>query len=107
MATSELSRIPKIDRLAATPAARSLVERYGYSMALDALRAATAEARASLLAGDGGALEGPDPAGEICRAAAERLECDARPSLRSAINATGIVLHTGLGRAVLGSVHGG
>jgi L-seryl-tRNA(Ser) seleniumtransferase len=96
-----LTRLPKIDRLVARPEAKALIERHGYPVVLEALRSATAELRARALDGEAEARAAVDLAAEACRLAAERVAMQARPTLRRAINATGVVLHTGLGRAVL------
>jgi L-seryl-tRNA(Ser) seleniumtransferase len=71
-----LRRLPSVDRLAVSVA-----------------RATLAERRAELLAG------GPELADDVdlIARASERL----RPSLRRVLNATGVVVHTGLGRAPL------
>ena len=44
----------------------------------------------------------PDVTGAIERAVADRLQAEQQPSLRTVINATGVILHTNLGRAPLG-----
>jgi L-seryl-tRNA(Ser) seleniumtransferase len=95
-----LRQIPSIDRLLLAPGAAALIERYGRERAVAALRESVDVLRAALANGGGSAL---DPADEsaLCRDAAARLEAEERPSLRPAINATGVVLHTALGRAVL------
>lgn len=66
---------------------------------LNAVRKALDELRKQLLSGDS-----PDisPDAVACRAA-EILDRDDLPSLRPVINATGIILHTNLGRARLNS----
>jgi L-seryl-tRNA(Ser) seleniumtransferase len=96
-----LARIPKIDRLAGLPAVRSLIEVYGYAPVVTALRAVTAEVRGAARNGGEPFLAIADLAAWIGAQAGARLAAEARPSLRPAINATGVVLHTGLGRAVL------
>jgi L-seryl-tRNA(Ser) seleniumtransferase len=72
-----LRRLPSVDRLAVSVA-----------------RATLAERRAELLAGAGA---GPDGEVDLIARASERL----RPSLRRVLNATGVVVHTNLGRAPL------
>ncbi len=63
----------------------------------DALREVLGELRAALRDGDDVAVEADAIAGEAARRARER----ARPHLRRVINATGVVVHTNLGRSPL------
>jgi L-seryl-tRNA(Ser) seleniumtransferase len=91
------SRIPAVDTLLASPAFESLIERAGRGRVADAVRAVQAAVRAD--AGHRGAP--PSDPGWYVRAAEERIEREDRPSLRRVINATGVVLHTNLGRAPL------
>jgi len=73
-----------------------LLTRYPRPLVVDEVRRVLDARRACIRAGDG-STEGAVEA-EIERA----LEALARPSLRRVINATGVVLHTNLGRAPLG-----
>ncbi len=68
------------------------------ALALQAAREAVAETRARLLAGESAADVSADA---VAARAAEILERSAARSLRRAVNATGILLHTNLGRAPL------
>jgi L-seryl-tRNA(Ser) seleniumtransferase len=95
---SALQRIPAITHLLQTPAARGWQGTHPVSLVTDSLRKAVAQARASVLSG-----ERKDPPGqdELLQAAGDFLARSTSPRVRHAINATGIILHTGLGRAVL------
>ena len=67
------------------------------TLVTECLRAAAAAARQQVMAGD----SGPSVSlAAVLDRAAELLRQAAQPRLREAINATGIILHTGLGRAV-------
>jgi L-seryl-tRNA(Ser) seleniumtransferase len=88
MAANPLRQLPSVDALLAD--AGDLVARYGRPPAVDAIRAALAEARA---AGE------PWPADRLLTRAAEVL--GRPPSLRPVLNATGVIVHTNLGRAPL------
>ncbi len=95
-----LRQLPSIDRLLRAPGADELAGAYGRALAADALRATLDETRAALLDG-----AGPDAAPaadyELVAAARERLEALLAPTLRPVINATGVIIHTNLGRAPL------
>src|SRR5947208_13337994 len=90
--TDPRRQLPSIDTLLAGPGVAALLSDHPRALVVKAARLAVEAARAS-----GGAMppEGWDAA---VRAAALRL---AEPSLAPVINATGVVLHTNLGRAPL------
>jgi L-seryl-tRNA(Ser) seleniumtransferase len=89
-----LRGLPAIDRLLA--AADDLIDRYGRTTTTEALRAAVDHARGAVLAGD------PVPTdADLLGAAAAALAARRPPPPRPLINATGVVVHTNLGRAPL------
>jgi L-seryl-tRNA(Ser) seleniumtransferase len=96
--TNELLRaLPKTDEVMASPELVAARGRPPRSIVLDAARAAIDDARARLLAGE--AID--TSLASISAAAAGRVELAMRPSLRRVVNATGIIMHTNLGRSVL------
>jgi L-seryl-tRNA(Ser) seleniumtransferase len=94
--TDKLRRLPSVDRLLGEERVRAAVAAYGRSATVDALRDALDEARAAVLAG----AEVPDAEALAVRAEA-RLRAQLAPTLRPVINATGVIIHTNLGRAPL------
>jgi L-seryl-tRNA(Ser) seleniumtransferase len=94
-------KIPSIEQLRQRPAMQALEPRYGRAAVVDALRAAASAVRARLSAAPDMNLDMNEVAGEVEREAARELERAATPSLRRVINATGVILHTNLGRAPL------
>ena len=92
-----LRNLPSVDSLLARDDISELADRFGREAVLSALRGTLDKVRASLMAGD--AVEAGAEA--IAAAAAAALEDKFAPTLRRAINATGILMHSGLGRAVL------
>jgi L-seryl-tRNA(Ser) seleniumtransferase len=88
--------LPGVDQLLRGDAAARLLARWPRPLVAETLRAALDDARRGLA--DGG--EAPS-AEALVAAAGERLDAVAAPSLRPVINATGVVLHTNLGRAPL------
>lgn len=110
MSNATLRALPSVDALLRTPEASALRARTGAARLTALARAVTDELRAEVLAraqGESGADS--DGAGQMREAllteAARRLvreaEREARTALRRVINATGVVLHTNLGRAPL------
>jgi L-seryl-tRNA(Ser) seleniumtransferase len=77
--------------------ARPLIARFGSEAVARAVRGAVAEARAGLAAGS----ELAPTITDLLLMAAERLEAGGRETLFPVINATGVVIHTNLGRAPL------
>ena len=93
--------IPSVDELRRSPGAQALEREFGADATVDALRAAAAELRAAIARGDGACATEAAAAARIEGAAAARLREAFRPSLQPVINATGVVIHTNLGRAPL------
>ncbi len=85
--------LPSVDRLLQRPALQALLERVPRAVVLAAARESLEAARQ-----DGGAAP-EDWDADV----ATRVERLVRPSLEPALNATGVVLHTNLGRAPLAS----
>jgi len=100
---ADLRALPSIDLLLQRPAVQQLAARHGHDATVTALRTALAAARAALSASTSAAA-GADRealAAALADDAATRLDAEARGSLRPVINATGVVIHTNLGRAPL------
>ena len=93
--------IPSIEHLRQRPRVSELAASYGRDATLGALREAAADLRASLAASatDVGGAE--EAAQRIEAGAAARLGAALAPSLTAVINATGVIVHTNLGRAPL------
>ena len=89
--------IPSIEQLRQRPSIRALEETHGRDAVLRALRAGADDVRAQL-SGGGELL---DPGGAIERELPARLREESQRSLRPVINATGVIIHTNLGRAPL------
>ncbi len=98
---SHLRVIPSIELLRQRPDMQRLEARYGREALVDALRAETAALRDRLGSGAIAAVTVDEAVEAIERGAESRLRFAMRPSLAPVINATGVILHTNLGRAPL------
>ncbi len=87
--------LPAVGDLADAPSLADVRARYGRPAVVEAARAVIARARAGLAASESASASPED----VCR----ELYASVRPRLRPVINATGVVLHTNLGRAPLAS----
>jgi len=92
-----LRSLPSVDELLRTEPLRSAAAEAPRGIAVSAARAAIERGRDEIRAGGNGLPS----ASELARRAADGLERSLRPSLRRVVNATGIVVHTNLGRAPL------
>lgn len=95
--SNRLRAIPSVSVLIDGAGGAALIERYGRAAVMETLRAVLDEMRARLRAGETLAVD----ADMLLNAAAAQLHLLFSPSLRPVINATGIILHTNLGRAPL------
>src|SRR4051812_21616994 len=98
---TDLRVIPSIEQLRQREAMRALETRYGRAALIDALRAETAALRERLGSGEIGAVTLAEAVEAIERGSEARLRAAIRPSLVRVINATGVIVHTNLGRAPL------
>jgi L-seryl-tRNA(Ser) seleniumtransferase len=92
-AAARLRELPSVEELAAE------LDGVPHAVAVRAARKAIGRARESIVAADGGGKPVVLPA--LKREADELAAAMARPRLRSVINATGVIVHTNLGRAPL------
>lgn len=99
--------IPSIEQLRQRPAVKELEQEFGRGAIVDALREAASRLRAALASDDAEGLgealpDTPEAAAVVVEGAVVRiLREQGRASLVSVINATGVILHTNLGRAPL------
>jgi L-seryl-tRNA(Ser) seleniumtransferase len=93
---SQLRRLPSVDLLSNTPQGRDLISTFGRPLTLNAIRSVLDEAREDFRRNN----SIPDRA-TLIRRTTDRLNDWTVPTLQQVINATGVILHTNLGRAPL------
>lgn len=93
--------IPSVDTLLQREGIKTLEARYGIAAVRTAVRAAADAIRQDVGGGAAGPATPEEAAVRIEQDAATRLAGSFQGSLRRVINATGVVLHTNLGRAPL------
>jgi L-seryl-tRNA(Ser) seleniumtransferase len=94
-------RLPSLDELLRNPAIALMAEREGRAATLDAARAVLDRLRAEIAAGRLEEHQVELAVAGLPDAVERELRRSLQPSLRRVINATGVVLHTNLGRAPL------
>jgi L-seryl-tRNA(Ser) seleniumtransferase len=102
-ATSELFRkLPSVDDLLRGPVVITLAASYGHDSVIEAVRVVLSRLRQEITSGllDGGGLQ--IALSGLAGAIENQLREALSYSLRPVINATGVILHTNLGRAPLG-----
>ncbi|MBU6489367.1 MAG: L-seryl-tRNA(Sec) selenium transferase [Burkholderiales bacterium] len=95
----DLSQLPSVERVMSARESLPLIDEYGRTCVLDAVRKTLADWRAAARA-NGALGAAPDEAG-FASIAKARLEKTSASRLRAVFNLTGTVLHTNLGRALL------
>jgi L-seryl-tRNA(Ser) seleniumtransferase len=114
--SNELLRLfPSIDRLLARPAANRASDMFGRDRVRDILREIADEIKQAVVSGQWSVVSDQQAAGneqqtiesfidETESRLVVRIEQMSKPSLRRVINATGVIIHTNLGRAPLAEV---
>lgn len=98
------ARLPSVERVLADASCAPLIEKYGRTQTLAALRALLAQLRAAMLSGTSTDATAADGIPGLTALLAGRLARAAMSSLKQVFNLTGTVLHTNLGRALLPDV---
>ena len=96
MVTNLLRALPSVDALLQDHTLRDFEHRYGHAVVVEACREALEATRRAILAGG----EAPMPA-LLIDDITSRIERSVHPSLEPVINATGVIIHTNLGRSPL------
>ncbi len=97
MSDNPFRNLPAVNDLLQLPAIQALTAQHTHDLVVGAIRAELAELRQRL--GKGEAVDGAGSPAAVAGRVAARLSSELRPKLRAVINATGIVLHTNIGRA--------
>jgi L-seryl-tRNA(Ser) seleniumtransferase len=92
-----MRQLPSVDELLKRPRLEALVQQAGRALVVDVARASLEQVRAGMQRGDGGNQE----RGALETLVEQGVARTLAGSLRGVINATGVILHTNLGRAPL------
>lgn len=94
-----LRNIPSVSELIESPPLKGLVDRVSHNVVVNSVRNVLDDLRREVQQSAGESAI--PPMGELAERIARRIVQGEQPALRPVINATGILLHTGLGRAPL------
>lgn len=94
--SAEFRKLPAVDALLQAPEIAPLAAEFGVQPLTTAIRAELDTARAAIRAG-----QKAPPTDAWLGRIRQRLAKNSRPSLRPVVNATGVIIHTNLGRAPL------
>ncbi|HVK13712.1 MAG TPA: L-seryl-tRNA(Sec) selenium transferase, partial [Gemmataceae bacterium] len=98
MTDNPFRKLPQVARVLDAPALAAARATHPLDAVADAVRAELDSVRIRLVAGE---VDGVPTADELAALALARLEKASAPRIRPVINATGVVLHTNLGRSPL------
>jgi L-seryl-tRNA(Ser) seleniumtransferase len=102
MPANPLRHLPAVTAVLESPAVSALESAHGRDAVVAAVRAELDALRERLRAGE--ALDGAIAADAVAARVAARVEASSAATLRPVINATGVVLHTNLGRSPIADV---
>jgi L-seryl-tRNA(Ser) seleniumtransferase len=94
-------KIPAVDQLLLTPKMGKALSAHPKGLVLDAIHEVIEDVRSKIKSGEIKEASTELLQETISIQVSERLQCLSMPSLRQVINATGVVVHTNLGRSIL------
>ncbi|HLW66777.1 MAG TPA: L-seryl-tRNA(Sec) selenium transferase [Gemmataceae bacterium] len=97
MSANHYRHLPSVNQILESPAVQSLLGTHAHDVVVDSIRQELDQLRAEISKGVG--FNGVAGLEILTGRVVERVAREQRPNLRTVINATGIVLHTNLGRA--------
>jgi L-seryl-tRNA(Ser) seleniumtransferase len=100
MENSQLKKIPGVDKILASPDIKKCINQYGRDLVIYCSRQVLDDIRSKILKSSKG-FDVPSVK-QIATDIISLINAVAHPSLKRVINATGVILHTNLGRAPLG-----
>jgi L-seryl-tRNA(Ser) seleniumtransferase len=92
----ELRKLPSVDKLVQEETIQALAKTHSHELAVDAARETLESARQAILEGSP-----RPPMSQLAEMTVANLNRRLQPTLRQVINATGVIIHTNLGRAPL------
>ncbi len=96
MMQTEFRKLPSVDKLLKANQLQQLIKQHSQPLVVEATRQTLADVRQAIATG----RPAPSP-DELIETVSARLTVSTTPSLRLVINATGVIIHTNLGRALL------
>lgn len=106
--TEALRALPSVEELIEAPELTAAIGDYGRDLVVDSARVVLERTRRGILAGKGSGTAAGGESGqtsvatsELARQIADEAASVFLPSLKTLVNATGVVVHTNLGRSVL------
>lgn len=93
-----LRKLPAVDEIIKDPSLSDLPDRFPRNIIVKTIQGILEDKRKLILSGD---LSREPALKNICAEAREKLFLHEKPSLKKTVNATGIIIHTNLGRAPL------
>ncbi len=102
-AAGGLRKLPSVDGLLKDPDLENYIVEVGRKVVADSIRRAVDEVRELLISQTASEMDESTIRQKIIADTKRRIKAITSPYYRRVINATGIILHTGLGRAVLSS----
>jgi len=99
--TGALEKLPSVDTILKNPELESFISEVGRQVVVDSIRHAVDQVRGLLIAKPTTEMDEDTIVRQIIAEAKHSINSLKKPFYRKVVNATGIILHTGLGRAVL------